>query len=68
MRDGEVFVVEFEDARRTSKNFYVLLGHVFHLCRESVSDSACVFVKNIDVGNGVSVYVPLGSRGPGQSR
>ena len=68
VHDGEVAFVESEDAQGTSDNFYVLFGHLPHLPRESVSGSACVDVKDIDVGNGVFVNVPPGGRGPGQSR
>ena len=54
VHDGEVPFVESEDAQGTSQNFYVLSGHLPHLPRESVSGSACVDVKDIDVGNGVT--------------
>ena len=68
MHDGEVLFAEFEDALGTTANFHVFSGHIPYLPRESVSGSACVDVKDIDVGNGVFVNVPPGGRGPGQSR
>ena len=68
MHDGEVPCVEFENVQGASDNFHVLPSHLLYLPRESVSGSACVDVKDIDVGNGVFVNVPPGGRGPGQSR
>ena len=68
VHDGAVPFVESEDAQGTSDMFYGLSGHLRHLPRESISGSARVDVKDIDVGNGVSVNVPPGGRGPGQPR